>query len=494
MLNPRPWGRYRSGDVKRTWDLVVLGGGSAGLVASLTAAGLGARVALIEADRPGGDCLYTGCVPSKSLIASARLAHDIRHAGGLGLEPFEPRFDFARVMERIGSVIDAAGEHDSPEYLGSQGVEVVQGHGRFAAPGVVSVDGRELRFRAALIATGSRPAVPPIAGIDSADVLTNETVFELRELPQRLAVLGGGPVGVELAQAFGRLGSRVELVEMAGELLPREDPEASRLIALQLADEGVQVHTQTRATGVPGPCRLSAEGPAGTIELGFDRLLVAAGRRPVVDDLGLDTVGVETTAEGWIRVDRFLRTTGDRIFAAGDAVGELFFTHVAGYHALVAMANALFRARRKVDHSAIPSVTFTDPEVARVGLTEQQARERLGHEPLVFRHDYARSDRALTASATQGFAKLIADRRGRLVGATVVGEAAGESIAEVARLVRDGGKVAELSQTVHAYPTFTEAPARAADDWWRHKYLNPRGRRRLRPLLALLRALDRPRG
>jgi pyruvate/2-oxoglutarate dehydrogenase complex dihydrolipoamide dehydrogenase (E3) component len=230
---------------------------------------------------------------------------------------------------------------------------------------------------------------------------------------------------------------------------------------------------------------------AGGERVEFDRLLVALGRRPQTDGLGLEQVGVEHDRFGAVRVDDRLRTTGRRIWAAGDVTGKLYFTHVAGYHGLVAAANALFHARRRVDHSSVPWVTFTDPELARVGLTEAQARERLGTEPLSFRYDYAKSDRALTAGEARGFAKLVCDRRGRLLGATLVGPAAGESIAEVARLVRERKKVASLSQQVHAYPTFTEAPARAADEWWRHKYLNPRGRRLLKPLLALMRALDR---
>ena len=470
----------------------MIGGGSAGLVASLTAAGLGARVALVERDRPGGDCLFTGCIPSKALIASARLAHDMRHAGRLGLTPADPEVDFARVMERVGGAIEAAGREDTPEHLRSEGVELVEGEAAFARPGVVIAAGRELRFRAALIATGSRPALPPVPGLADAAPLTNEDVFGLTELPPRLAVLGGGPIGVELGQAFARLGSRVQIVEMADRLLPREEPEAGLLIGERLAGEGVGVHTGTRAVRVESGV-LHGRGPASDVEVPFDRLLAATGRRPVTDGLGLERVGVETDEHGWIRVDRRLRTTGDHIYAAGDAVGGLFFTHVAGYHGLLAMANALFRVRQKTEHEAIPWVTFTDPEVARVGMSEAQARARLGRDPLVFRHDFERSDRAITASATTGFAKLVADRRGRLLGATICGEAAGESIAEAARLVRDGGKVAELSQMVHAYPTFTEAPARAADDWWRRKYFTTGARRFYRPLFALMRVLDRPR-
>jgi pyruvate/2-oxoglutarate dehydrogenase complex dihydrolipoamide dehydrogenase (E3) component len=284
------------------------------------------------------------------------------------------------------------------------------------------------------------------------------------------------------------------VIESEPQLLPREEPEAGRLVADTLGAEGVDVHCGARAERVDGGAGGSgALVLAGGERVEFDRLLVAAGRTSQVDGLGLETVGVELTAAGAVRVDDGLRTTGDRIWAAGDVTGQLLFTHVAALHALTATANALFRARRRIDHATVPWVTFTDPEVARVGLTEGEARERLGGEPLVLRYDYAHSDRALAMGEAHGFAKLVSDRRGRLLGATVVAAAAGESIAEVARLVGERRTAAALSQQVHAYPTLAEGPARAADEWWAHRYLNPRGRRRLRPLLGLLRAVDHPR-
>jgi pyruvate/2-oxoglutarate dehydrogenase complex dihydrolipoamide dehydrogenase (E3) component len=478
----------------RRYDLVVLGGGTAGLIASLYAARVGARVALVEqAEQPGGDCLFTGCIPSKSLIASARLAHEMRTAGRLGLEPAEPRVDFARVMDRVSEVIRQAGLRDSAEHLQSQGVEVVRAVGRFERPGVVEAEGRELRFRAAIIATGSRPALPPIPGLREAEFLTNETVFDLRELPPRLTVLGGGATGCELAQAFARLGSRVEIVEAAPVLLPGEDREVGRLIGETLAGEGVGLRLGAPVTRLEPSPRGGGVLVAGTRRIEYERLLVALGRRSASDGIGLENVGVETDSRGFVKVDARLRTTGDRIWAAGDAVGRMYFTHVAGHQGLTAMANALFRARRAFDYSAVPRVIFTDPEVAGIGLTEAEARARLRRDPLVLRHDYAESDRALTAGTARGFAKLVTGRGGRLLGATLVAPAAGESIAELAALVRRGGTVANLSQAIHAYPTYSEGPARAAEQWWSHRYLNPRGRRLLRPLLAALRALDSPR-
>lgn len=481
------------------YDLVVIGGGTAGLIASQIAAGFGAKVALIEqAAQPGGDCLFTGCVPSKSLLASAKRAYDMRTANRLGLEPVEPRFSFGEVMERVRSVIDQAGQPDRPEALARKGVEVIQARGRFMAPGRLTAGGRELRYRAAVIATGSRPALPPIPGLEAAEPLTNETVFDLRRRPERLTVVGGGPVGVELGQAFARLGAQVDILEAASTLLPYEDPEAGRFLASNLTAEGVTVHAGHRVSrfepGGDGSGRALCENGDRRLAIEYDRVLVALGRVPVTEDLDLEAVGVELTETGAIRVDSRLKTTGDRIYAAGDVIGALQLTHVAAYHGLVAAANALFRARRTIDHSTVPWVTFTDPEVARVGLTESQARDRERAEPTVFSYDYAGSDRALTAAEARGFAKLVADRRGRLLGATLVGPAAGESIAEVARLVRDGKRVKDLSQAIHAYPTFTEAPARAADDWWRRRYMTPAVRRLLRPALAVMRAVDHPRG
>jgi pyruvate/2-oxoglutarate dehydrogenase complex dihydrolipoamide dehydrogenase (E3) component len=480
----------------KRYDLVVIGGGSAGLVASLAAASIGARTALVERERLGGDCLNTGCIPSKSLLATAQLAQDMRLAGRVGLEPVEPRIDFRLVIGHLEEAIAVAGRHDSAEYLSRQGVEVVSGQARFEGPGLISVDGKELPYRAALIATGSRPAKPAVAGLEDGDYLTNETVFELSELPERLAVLGGGPTGVELAQAFHRLGSSVALVESATRILPKEEPEAGAALATQLRSEGVELHLGAAAA------RVEPQGDAGTLHLAngrddtaiaYDRLLVVTGRRPTTGGLGLETVGVDVTPDGAVRVDPFLRTTGDHIFAAGDALGEPYLTHVAGHQALAAVANALFRARRRLDPTGMPLVVFTDPEIARTGLTEQAARAVLGAEPVVLRYDYDDLDRALTAGDPRGFAKLIATSRGQLVGATVVGTAAGESFSEVARLVRERRKVTDLAGGVQPYPTRAEGPAFAAREWWRIKYLTPRKVRLIRVLLAVLRAVDRPR-
>jgi pyruvate/2-oxoglutarate dehydrogenase complex dihydrolipoamide dehydrogenase (E3) component len=480
--------------MSRRYDLVVVGGGTGGLVSALIAAGAGARVALVERERTGGDCLWTGCVPSKSLIAAASLAHRIRHADAVGLAPADPEIDFAQVMGHVHAAIEAIEPQDSPERLKQAGVDVIKASARFTGPGRIDADGRELRWRSAIIATGSRPLVPPIPGLGDADPLTTDTLWELRELPRRLVVLGGGPVGCELAQGFARLGSQVTLIEMADRLLLKEEPQAGELIASRLRDEDVDVRLGQRARDVrPGDGDASALILDGSAEaVAFDRIIVATGRAPSTDDLGLDTVGLDVDGNGAIAVDRHLRTSARGIFAVGDVTGLLPFTHVAAHHARVATPNALFKARGKVSR-ALPWVTFTDPEVARVGMTESDARERWGARVQLARYEYATLDRAITAGEAYGFAKLVGDARGRLVGATVAAPGGGDAIAELTAWVSDKAKIGDVSRTVHAYPTLAEGPARAADEYLAARYSSPRFRAFIRPILGLLRLLDRSR-
>ena len=476
-------------------DLAIVGGGTAGLVAAFGAAGLGARVVLCERRaETGGDCLWTGCVPSKSLLAAAELAHRMRTAGSVGLEPTEPAVDFQRVMAHVHGARERIAPHDSIARLRREGVEVVRGSARFVGPDRIAVDGHELRFRSALIATGSEPVVPALEGLSEAEPLTNESVWDLEHQPRRLLVLGGGPLGCELGQAFARLGSRVTLVDQAPDLLGREEPEARALLAERLAEEGVELRLGAEAVRVEerGGERSLVIRRAGAEErLPFDRILVATGRRPVSSGLGLETVGVETDLHGAVKVDDTLRTTARGIFAGGDVTPTLPFTHVAGQHGRLVVANALFHARQRFRADAVPWVTFTDPEVARVGLTEAQARERFGDRVAVERRSYDELDRAITAGRAYGFAKLVAGPRGRLVGATVAAPAGGEAIAELAARIESGGKLADVSRSVHAYPTFAEGPARAADEHLRARFFNDRVRRVTRPALALLRALER---
>jgi pyruvate/2-oxoglutarate dehydrogenase complex dihydrolipoamide dehydrogenase (E3) component len=475
------------------YDLVVIGGGTAGMTAAVGAAGLGARVLLAEAERTGGDCLWTGCVPSKVLIAAARRAHDMRTADRVGLTPVEPDVDLGRIMGRVRDVIATIEPHDAPARLRRKGVEVVRAHGRFARPGSIAVGDRRVRYRAALIATGSTPALPPVDGLEAAAPLTTDTLWDLDELPARLAILGGGPTGCELGQAFARLGSAVTIVEMADRLLPLAEPRVGALIADVLHRDGVEVRVSTRAVRAAAD-RLIVAGPDGAdAALRFDRLLVATGRRPRTAGLGLDRVGVRTDDRGFVEVDDTMRTTGRNIFAAGDITGRMPFTHIAGAQGNRVVGNALFRLRRSLDEDRIPWTIFTDPEVAHVGLTDAGARRRWGHDAIVTSHDYTEVDRAVTQAQTTGFATLVGDPKGRLVGATIVAESAGESIAELVAWMRSGARLGDIGAAIHAYPTLTEGPWRAALEHLRRRYLSPQVRRWTRPLLGALRHIDVPR-
>jgi pyruvate/2-oxoglutarate dehydrogenase complex dihydrolipoamide dehydrogenase (E3) component len=383
---------------------------------------------------------------------------------------------------------------------------VIQDQAHFLAPGRLEAGSRELSFRAAIVATGSEPAVPPIPGLDDADALTTDSLWELRVLPRQLTVLGGGPVGCELAQAFARLGARVRLIEMADRLLVKEELDASALVAARLREDGVEVRLGQRALAVRGasepdaaadgpaapahPHELALESPGGTEQLRYGRLLFAVGRTPRTAGLELERAGVQTDERGDVIVDRHLRTTARGIYAVGDVTGLQAFTHVAAHHARVATVNALFHARESVS-DALPWVTFTDPEVGRVGLTEAQARARWGGRTIVAEHDYATLDRAITAGEAYGFAKLIGHPRGRLVGATVAAPGGGEAIAELTAWLSRGEKLAAVSRAVHAYPTLAEGPARAADAYLAARYSRPPVRALARAALAALRLTER---
>jgi len=475
----------------RPYDLLVLGGGTAGLVSAQIAASLGARVALVERDRTGGDCLWTGCVPSKSLLAAAHLAHAMRRAGDVGLAAVQPEVDFGAVMAHVHGAIATIEPHDSPERLRSLGVEVVQADASFTAPRVVAAGGRRLRARAVIVATGARPVLPPVPGLADAGALTSDTVWNLRELPSRLVVLGGGPIGCELAQAFARLGAAVTLVEQAGRLLDADEPEAAALVAASLRADGVDVRLGTRAVGVEAGELMVAQDAAQQ-RIAFDAIIAATGRRPRTDDLGAAVAGIALDERGAVTVDERLRTSAPHVYAAGDVTAQLPFTHVAAHHARVATINALLGTRRRVD-TTIPWVTFTDPEVARVGLSAAQARERWGGRAVIQRIDYSEVDRAVAEGRPAGFALLVGDNRARLVGATVAATAGGEAIAELTARIAHGDKIDAVSTAVHAYPTFAEGPARAADEVLRRRYGAPPYRALSRAALALGRLVPRAR-
>lgn len=444
---------------QRPWDLVVVGGGTAGIVAARTAAHLGARVLLVERDRTGGDCLWTGCVPSKALLASAAAVASAHSASRLGVTVGQVHVDFARVMAHVREAIAHIAPVDSVESLQGAGVTVLAGDALFTGTDTLAVDGRPVRFSQALLATGAVPAVPPVPGLAEATYLTSETIWDLQALPRDLVVLGGGSISCELAQAFARLGSDVTIVEGAPRILPSEDDDAARLVHEALRLDGIRVLTGHRVDAVvPGA------GGSGHLELDdasevpYGCLLVAVGRSPRTRDLGLDAAGVDLDEDGFVVVDEMLRTSNRRVWAAGDLTGHPQFTHVAGVHGSLAASNAVLGVRRKVALTAVPRVTFTDPEVAAVGLPTSPAPART--RTLHWRHTHV--DRAVAEGDVAGFARLVADRRGRIVGATVVGPRAGETIGELTMAVKLGLRTRDLTGVIHPYPTYNDGPWNAA--------------------------------
>lgn len=462
-----------------TWDLLVVGGGTAGIVGAKTAARLGARVLLVERARTGGDCLWTGCVPSKALIAAADAAAAARRATALGVTVGDVEVDLARVMAHVRGAVAHIAPVDSVEALEAAGVRVVTGSACLESHDTARVGEGVVRFRQALLATGAAPAVPDVPGLAEVDHLTSDTVWDLDALPPDLVVLGGGSIGCELGQAFARLGSRVTVVEGASRVLPREDPEASDLVRAALVDDGVRVVTGSAVTQIE-----DADGTAGVLRLSdgtavpFTRLLVVVGRAPRTSDLGLELAGVEVDARGFVVVDDLLRTTHPRIWAAGDLTGHPQHTHVAGVHGSLAASNAVLGVRRRVDLAAIPRVTFTDPEVAAVGVPTD--RERDGVRVLAWSHDHV--DRAVAEGDTAGLARLAVDRRGRLLGATVVGPRAGESLGELTLAITRGLTTRDLAGVVHPYPTYNDGPWNAAISDVQQQLRRPAARR----LLGLL--------
>ena len=462
-------------------DLCVIGAGSAGLSIAAGASQLGARVVLVERGVMGGDCLNYGCVPSKSLLAAAHQAVAWREAAGFGLTQAPPVVDFPAVMRAVQATIAAIQPNDSQQRFEGLGVTVLRAEARFLGPDRLVAGDREVRARRFVIATGARALVPPIPGLEQVPYLTNETLWDLETLPAHLLILGGGPIGVELAQAFARLGSRVTVVEM-GRLLPKDDPEAAELLRRALLAEGVTLLEGAKAVGVaPGPVVL-AEQAGQTLRLEGSHLLLALGRRVDHAALDLDKAGVRTE-KGRLVLDRGLRTTNRRVYAAGDAAGGLQFTHLASAHAGVVLKRALFRLPARADRLVVPWVTYCDPELAQVGLTEAQAAEQ---GPLrVYRWPFHDNDRAQAERATGGFVKLVCDRRGRLKGATLVGRGAGELLGPWCLAVAGKVSLGTLAGMVLPYPTRAEAGKRAAGSAFTGKLFSPRVRRLVRLLLRL---------
>ena len=465
---------YRGHHRPRRFDynLAVIGAGSAGLVTAYIAAAVKAKVALVEKHRMGGDCLNTGCVPSKALIRSARLVAEARESKRYGIDKAEVQFDFARVMERVQAVVRQVEPHDSVERYTGLGVDVIEGTGRLVSPWEIEVDGRRISARNIVIATGARPLVPALPGLDEVDYLTSDTVWALRELPRRLVVLGGGPIGAELAQCFQRFGSAVTIVEMAPRLLPREDEDAAQLLAQALQAEGLTLATGHRAVRVEtanGAQQLVCEHDGREVALPFDRLLIALGRQPNTEGFGLQALGVTLDERKTVAVDGLLRSNFPNIYACGDVAGPYQFTHVASHQAWYAAVNALlspfwsFRA----DYRVIPWATFTDPEVARVGLSEDEARAQgVAHE--VTRYDIGDLDRAIADGTARGFVKVLTPPgKDRILGATIVGPEAGNLVAEFVLAMKHGLGLNKLLGTIHIYPTLMEANKYAAGEWKR---------------------------
>ncbi|WP_081747671.1 FAD-dependent oxidoreductase [Arthrobacter sp. Br18] len=430
-------------------DLLVIGGGTAGIVGARTAARLGARTVLVERARTGGDCLWTGCIPSKTLISAARRSATRQALTGNGT-------NFVDVRQRISEAISTIEPDDSPATLESYGVSVLFGTARFTGPGEAEVDGRTIRFRQALIATGSAPLMPPLPGLETALVVTSESVWDLETLPGRLVIIGGGPIGCELGQAFARLGSQVVILSRS-EILPREDREAAAVVRKSLISDGVEVLEGTKADRVTG----NRAGDSAVItsdgrEVPADVILVAAGRKARTADLGLDRAGVERDDAGYVVVDSGMRSSNPAIWAAGDVTPYPDYTHAAGMYASTAASNAVLGLRRGVS-GIIPRVTFTSPEVAAVGVTSSSAE---GHSTSTIH--YADTDRAITEEQTDGFVKIVVGRRGRILGGTIVGPRAGETLGELALAVQQKLTTRDLAGVMHAYPTYNDALWNAA--------------------------------
>ncbi len=481
--NPTPpQGRY---------NLVVIGAGTAGLISAAGAAGLGARVALIERHLMGGDCLNVGCVPSKCIIRSSRAVADLRDAAAFGVAVTGARADFGAVMERMRRLRSRISANDAAtRYRDEKHVDIYLGDGRFTGPDTVEVGGQTLRFKKAVIATGARAVRPPIPGMDEVGFLTNETVFSLTERPPRLAVIGGGPIGCELAQAFQRLGCQVTLFHHGGHILNREDAEAAEIVQRTFLREGIALELSAellgaRRDGVDKVLRFR-RGSAGEAEVRVDEILVGAGRAPNVDGLGLETVGVEYDATRGVKVDDHLRTTNPRIFACGDICMDWKFTHAADFAARIVIQNALFFGRKQLSALHMPWCTYTDPEIAHVGLYERDAQAR-GIAVDTFVRPFHEVDRAIADGEDEGFVKVMTKKgTDQILGATVVARHAGEMISELTLAMVAKVGLGTLASVIHPYPTQAEA-IRQVGDLYNRTRLTPRVKKIFSGLMALQR-------
>ncbi|MEM9352678.1 MAG: mercuric reductase [Planctomycetota bacterium] len=459
--NPTPSGRY---------NLVVIGAGTAGLVTAAGAAGLGAKVALIERDLMGGDCLNVGCVPSKGVISAARAARAVKYANEYGVDvPGGYSVDFGRAMDRMRKLRADIADNDSAKRFSDLGVDVFLGQGAFTGSNTVEVAGQTLDFKRAVIATGARAAAPPIQGLDSVEYLTNESVFSLTELPQRLGVIGAGPIGCELAQAFALLGSEVYVVESTQGIMPREDQDAANIVRESMARDGVKFlccgkNLQLKpADG--GGVRLTVESEGQKYDIEVDKLLVAVGRAPNVEGLGLDKVGVKYDARSGVAVNDYLQTTNPSIYAAGDICSPYKFTHAADFMARTVIQNTLFKGRAKASSLTIPWSTYTTPEIAHVGLSPEDAAKQ-GVEIETFTQELSEVDRAILEGETEGFVRVhLKKGSDKIVGATIVAPNAGDMISEICLAMTAGIGLKQVASTIHPYPTQAEAIRKVGDQY-----------------------------
>lgn len=464
------------------YDLVIIGGGVGGLVTASGASQLGARVALIEKEDLGGDCLHYGCVPTKRLVHSAKMANSIKKAENFGIEVEGYNVNFKKVMDGMRQVQATIAVNDDPERFRKMGVDVIFGSGKFRDPNTFEINGRRLKGRKFLIATGSSPVTLPIKGLAESGALTNVSILKLEELPKSLVVLGAGPIGMEFAQVFSRLGSKVTVIEKMGNILAREEVELTDELREILTAEGIEIHTCTEVTEVTTETGdsnkskkvLRTQCVTGEKIIEADEILMAIGRSPNVDGLGLDEAKIKYDKRGGITTDLTLRTSQKHIYACGDVTGPYAFTHTAEYQAGIVISNALFPtpgfAKRKADYRVVPWVTYTDPELARVGLTEAEAIEKFGKDKVaVYRFRFDEVDRAIIEGKGQGMIKLVCDKKARLLGAHLMGPSSGELLHELTLAMKENIPITKISQTIHTYPTLSQAVKRACDQYYKEK-------------------------
>ncbi len=464
-----------------TTDICVIGAGSGGLSVAAGAVQMGAKVVLIEKDKMGGDCLNTGCVPSKALLGAAKHAQAFRNSGPFGITPATPDIDFAAAMAHVSEVIQGIEPHDSVERFESLGVNVIKGAARFTSDREVVVGDQRIQAKRFVIASGSRATVPPIPGIDETDYLTNETLFENTVCPEHLIIIGAGPIGLEMAQAHHRLGAQVTVLERM-RALPKDDPELAAIVVKSLREEGISIREEVDIASVSGKSGNIRVTLSDGEELRGSHLLMATGRAPAVADMGLDEAGIQYSRSG-IEVDSRLRTSNKRVFAVGDAKGGLMFTHLAGYDAGIVIRNILFKLPSKADYSAIPWVTYTDPELSQVGLTEAEAKEKHGDAITVTQSEYAENDRARTERITAGLIKVVTGKRGKILGAGIAGSSAGEIIQPWQIAVAKGYTMKDMAGIISPYPTLSEISKRAAGSYFTDSLFSPRTRKIVRFLL-----------